>query len=837
MTTLLDDLRFSVRTLRKTPAFTITAVLTVALGIGACTAIFSVVNAVLLRYLPYSQPERLAFVQSDLTARGVNDYPMAPGDLPDLRAGITAFQDAASVITNNTVYTSDTGDPEYIVNANVTTNFFRTMGARLVLGRDFVDEDGTPLPPPPQGGPGAQQQGGPGAQPNAAPPPPPPPFITVISHAFWQRRFGGNPDVIGQSFRLGQATGQIVGVLAPEFELLWPKASLINPRPDIYLASRTDFATAPRGSVALRVIGRLKPGATVAQAQEQANRVVADLRERFRNKEAAGLRWRIEPMHAYSVARVRPLLLALMGAVMFVLLIACANVANLLLVRGSQRERELTVRAALGSGRWALMRQTLIESLVLSSWGAILGLGLAWVGTRALIRFGPEDLPRLDTVALDRTVFGFTLLATVISGLAFGLIPALRASRVNVADTLRSAGRSGALAGLGKWLRQGVVVSEVALAFVLLVGCGLMIRSFVTLHRASPGFDSNGVLTFQVPNQNAGVQSFEEATGRARQIHERLAGIPGVIAVSSASGLPLGGSPGSVPWGTEAALTDPDLFQQADARSVREGYFETMRTRVIEGRTFTEADAAPGRNVIVIDEVLARMAFPGTSAVGQRLWSRPGGQENIPFEVIGVVQHQRNLSPAEDSRQTWYTPGFATNQWIVRTSGDPMQVLQTVRNELRQFNATMLVANARPLFDLVDDARAETRFALWCIGLFAVIATILSSIGLYGVLSTTVSMRTAEIGMRMALGASTQNIFKLIARQGLVLSTTGIVAGVVIAFWLSRLMTSILVGVRPTDPATFAVTGALFLAIALVACSVPALRAARLAPVVALRED
>ena len=829
MTTLLDDARYSIRTLRKSPAFTITAVLTIALGIGACTAIFSVVNAVLLRYLPYAQPERLAFVQSDLTARDVNDYPMAAGDLPDLRTGITAFQDAASVITNRTVYTSDTGEPEYVVSANVTTNFFRTMGARFMRGRDFVEEDGTPLPPPPQGGPGAQPQ-------NAAPPVLPP-FITVISHGFWQRRFGGDPGVIGQTFRLGQATGEIVGVLAPEFELLWPKASLIEPRPDIYLASRQDFANAPRGAVSLRVIGRLKPGATVAQAQEQANRVVADLRQRFPVKEAAGLRWRIEPMHAYSVARVRPLLVALMGAVTFVLLIACANVANLLLVRGSHRERELTVRAALGSGRWSLMRQTLVESLVLSSWGAILGLGFAWIGTRALIRFGPEDLPRLDTVSLDGTVFGFTLLATLLSGLAFGLIPALRASRVNVADALRSSGRSAALAGLGRWLRQGVVVSEVALAFVLLVGCGLMIRSFATMLRAQPGFDSSGVLTFQIPNQNQGVQSFDEALVRARQIYERLAGMPGVTAVSATSGLPMGGSPGSIPWGTEAALTNPDLFQQADYRTVRDGYFEAMRTRVIEGRTFTEADAAPDRNVVVIDEVLARLAFPGTSAVGKRLWARPAGQQNTAFEVIGVVQHQRNLSPAEDSRQTWYLPGFATNNWIVRTAGDPMQILQTVRNDIRAFNSTMLVANARPLVELVDDARAETRFALWCISVFAVLAVILASVGLYGVLSTTVSMRTAEIGMRMALGASTQNIFRLIARQGVVLAAFGIVAGLITAFWMSRLMSTMLVGVTATDPVTFAVMGALFLAIALVACSIPALRASRLAPVVALRED
>jgi putative ABC transport system permease protein len=379
----------------------------------------------------------------------------------------------------------------------------------------------------------------------------------------------------------------------------------------------------------------------------------------------------------------------------------------------------------------------------------------------------------------------------------------------------------------------------VALAFVLLVGCGLMIRSFVALNRAQPGFDANGVLTFQIPNQNQGTQSFEEAVTRGGELQERLARIPGVTAVSSASGLPLGGSPGSIPWGTEAALADPDLFQQADFRSIREGYFEAMRTRVIEGRSFTEADARPDANVVVIDEVLARLAFPGTTAVGKRLWSRPGGGENVPFTVIGVVQHQRNLSPAADSRQTWYLPGFASNQWIVRTAGDgdPMRILQSVRSEVRAFNQNMLVANPRPLHELVDDASAETRFALWCIGLFAVIAATLASVGLYGVLSTTVSMRTAEIGMRMALGASTQNIFALITRQGAVLSVTGIFAGVIAAFWFSRLLTTMLVGVTPTDPATFATIGVLFLVIAFAACSIPALRASRLAPVAALRED
>jgi putative ABC transport system permease protein len=829
MKPLLEDVRYALRTLRKSPAFTVTAALTIALGMGACTAIFSVVNAVLLRSLPYAQPERLAFVQGDLTSRNVNDYPMAPGDLPDLRRDVTAFQDVAAVITGRTVFSTDAGDPELIIVGSVTTNFFRTLGARFARGRDFVADDGAPMAPPPQAAPGAPAQG--------AAPPPPPPAMVVISHGFWQRRFGSDPNVAGKTFRMGQQTAQIVGVLMPGFELLWPKQSNVEPHPDVYSALRIDFATAPRGAVSLRVAGRLRPGATFRQAQDQANILVADLRRRFPVKETAGLRWRIEPMHAYVVARVRPLLLSLMGAVVFVLLIACANVANLLLVRGSQRERELTVRAALGSGRWRLLRQTLVESFTLALMGAALGIGLAWAGVRLLTVTGPDDLPRLEHVNLDPAVFAFTLTATVLAALLFGIVPALRASRVDVAQSLRSTGRSTALSGVGRWLRQGVVVAEVALAFVLLVGSGLMVRSFNTVQRARPGFDAGGVLTFQIPNQNQGMQSFQAATARAQLLHEQLARLPGVISVGASTSLPFDGGSGSIPWATEAGATDPNLFQQADLRFLRPGYFETMRTRVLEGRTFTAADNQPDLRLAVIDEVFARMAFPGTSAVGKRLLARATGGPNETFEVIGVVQHQRNLSPAEDSRQTMFLAGFASNRWIVRTSGDPLELLNAVRTAVQQISPNLLVADAKPLSTLVADAGAETRFALWCIIVFAAMAAILASVGLYGVLSTAVRMRTAEIGMRMALGATAHNIFAMVARQGTGLSFAGIVCGLGLAFGVTRIMTTLLVGVEPTDPATFASIVALFLGIAALACSIPALRAARLAPVVALRED
>lgn len=830
MSTLRDDLRYSIRTLSKTPAFTLTAALTIALGIGATTAIFSVVNAVLLRSLPYAEPDRLAFVQSDLAARNVNDFPLPPGDLPDLRRDVSAFEAVAAVVTNRTTFAIDDGDPAAVTTANVTANFFRTLKSRFLLGRDFVEEDAAVPPPQPEAG-AAQQQG---------PPPPQLRMMVVLSHGFWQRAFGSDPDIVGRTFRLNQQqTAEVVGVLEPGFELLWPKASDIEPNPDLYVAMRVDFENASRVNVFLRVVGRLRPGATIAQAQEQANTIVADLRERFPIKETAGLRWRVEPMHAYVVAGVRPLLVALMGAVVFVLLIACANVANLMLVRSIQRERELVVRAALGGGRWTLLRQTLVESLLIAFAGAALGVGLAWVAIRVLITSGPQDLPRLEHVNLDPVVLGFTLGTSVLAALVFGIVPALRASRTDVADSLRTSGRSSSLSGAGRLMRNGVVVAEVALAFVLLVGSGLMIRSFSALQRAEPGFDAGGVLLVQIANQ--GRPTADERAALMQQMREGFARIPGVTAVSAASTVPLEGTASNVRWGTEAALTDPAQFQQADFRIIPGNYFEVMRTRLLEGRVFNEADNTSDPGIAIIDDVFARKAFPGTSAVGKRFLARTAGPEPDWYEVVGVVQHQRNESLSKDSRETMYMPdahvGFgATDRWLLRTTGDPLAIVPAARNELRNIDRTLVIAAVQPLNALVDQSRAPTRFALMCIGVFAVLAAILASIGLYGVLATAVRQRTGEIGMRMALGATARDIFAVIVSQGVLLSAGGIVIGVLAAFWLTRLMTTLLVGVEPTDPTTFITIVASFQAIAALACCIPALRAARLQPAHALRE-
>jgi putative ABC transport system permease protein len=664
--------------------------------------------------------------------------------------------------------------------------------------------------------------------------------MVILSNEFWQRRFGGDPNVVGTTFRMGQQTAEIVGVLAPGFELLWPKQSGIEPRPDILSAMRVDFANGSRVNVFLRVVARLKPGATVPQAQDQVNQIVAMLRQQFPIKETAGLRWRVEPMHNYVVATVKPALLALMGAVVFVLLIACANVANLLLVRSSQRERELAVRAALGGKRMVLIRQMLVESLVLAVAGGALGLALAWGGMRLLAATGPEDLPRLDHVGLDPTVLAFTIVSTLLATALFGIIPALRASRVSVAGVLRTTGRAGALSGAGRILRNTVVVTEVALAFVLLVGSGLMVRSFIALQQTDPGFDPTGVLSLTIPNQ--GAETPEARQARMRLIRQRLAAIPSVTAVSAASPLPLEGQASNVRWGTEEALTDPAKFQQADFRIVETGYFELMRTRLLEGRVFSEADSRPESRLAVIDDVFARKAFPQGGAVGKRFLARSGGPEPDWYEVIGVVKQQRNGALSEESRETMYVSdgefGFGNaNRWLVRTNATPASIAQSVQSEIRQLDRTLVVADLQPLNALLDKARAPTRFALACIGLFAIIAAVLASVGLYGVLSTTVRQRTAEIGVRMAFGASARNVFGLVVKHGVGLSALGIVVGIVGALALTRVMSTMLVGVSASDPLTFVSIAMLFLVIAALACWLPARRAAGLDPVTALREE
>jgi predicted permease len=843
---LRRDVGFAFRTLLKSPVFSLTALVTIALGIGATTAIFSVINTVLLQPLPYNNRDRLAFVTGDLSARNVKDFPMAPADFSDLVTQVKSFDEVAGLTTGQQPIFDDRGEARMLRIAFVTPNVFRTLGRRVVLGRDFVAEDGLPFAPPPgQGAPGqagaAGRQGGPAqAQQPQAPPQPPPPQTAILTHEFWMDRFGGDSTMVGKTFSIGGGVqrAEVVGILEPGTELLWFEGSSIERRPELYITLRQDFAAGSRTNVFIRAIGKLRAGTTMSGAQDEVNALVKDLRSRFPIKETAGVVWRVEPMHDYLVANTQQSLWTLMGAVVFVLLIACANVANLLLVRTSQRERELAVRSALGAFRGDLVRQMLIESIVLAVAGAALGIGLAWAAIKVLVAIGPQNLPRLDQITLDPLVLGFTAAAAFASALLFGVVPAVRASRVDVADMLRAGGRSSSLAGAGKWLRAGVVTAEVALAFVLLIGSGLMIRSFIALQRAEPGFDPSGVVTFGLANLQE--PSPEGRDALSRRIDERLGAIPGVAGVTATSVLPMSGQQSNLRWGPGEALTNPALFQQADFRAVLPDYFTVMKTQLVDGRFLDASDNAPDLRRVVIDNVLAEKAFQGQRAVGQRFVARIGAEPEW-FEVVGVVKHQRNASLAVDGRETMYlangTIGFNANQWVVRTNGNPENLIPSIRAAIKELNPRYVVNNIRTMDVLLEPARAPTRFALACIGVFAVVAALLAGIGLYGVLSTLVRQRTAEIGVRMAFGASSASILQLVAGQGLKLSALGIGVGLVTAFAVTRVMSTMLVGVSPTDPLTFVAIALFFLAVTALACWIPARRASRLDPVVALRDE
>lgn len=840
MDTLRQDFAYALRALVQRPTFAITAILTLALGIGASTAIFSVVNAVLLRPLPYAQAERLVLVWAELRARELKDFPFPAGDFQDLKAQATAFEDLAAISPGRAPLGGDGGQPEQVSFMGATPNLFTLLGARVALGRDFTAEDATPQPQPPQAPGGQGQAGGPGAPPGANAPPAPPPLPTsvILTHDFWQRRYGGDPGVLGKTLDVGNNRATVVGVLAPGFELLFPPNTNIDARPDMFAAMRIDYENASRINVFLRVIGRLRPGVSITTAREQAERVAATLREQFPIKKTADLHFDVLPMHEDLVADVRPTIVALMGAVVLVLLIACANVANLLLVRAAARGRELAVRAVLGSSPWRLVRQMLAESLVLAGAAAAVGIALAWGGMKVLAAVAPENLPRLDDVRLDPLVLAFAIGASLLSVALFAVVPAMRASRPDVGQTLRAGGRAPGLAA-GKMLRNGVVVAEVALSFVLLVGGGLMLRSFVALLESDPGYDPRGVLTFV-----AGPQAPQPDARAAfmRTLRERLHALPGVTGVTAASPFPLDGITANARWGREDAVSDPAKFQQANVHIVLPGYFETMRTRVVGGRTFGETDNVRETKAIVIDEKLAAKAFPGESPVGRRLLVRVRSPEPEWLDIVGVVQQQRHESlVAEEREAIFVTDAFmgngAAGRWAVRTTGDADAAALTpaIRQILRELDARIPLAEVQPMQALVDRARAPTRFVLILATIFAIVAAILAAVGLYGVLATAVRQRTAEIGVRIAIGAPKRSVFGLVLGEGLKLSLAGVAVGALGALVLTRVLRGLLFGVGPTDPVTYVMAVPLFLVIALAACWVPARRAAGLPPIEALR--
>lgn len=824
------------RTLRKHPAFTVTAVLTIALGIGASTAIFSVTNAVLLRPLPYRNPGELVVAGMDLEKRNVKGLPFSNADYLDLKNGTKGqFADMAGVFTNQVVGQKSDGSPEQFTMAVVTTNFFGVMGAQIVAGRDFDEQDGIPQPKPPA----AQSGAGPGA----APPQPQLPQMAILSHEYFVKRFGGNPAVLGHT--LGNSGGPnpvIVGVLAPGFRLYFPPENQVLPAPDIWVANRLDYDAAERNDFSITPVGRLRRGITLQQAQAAADAVAAEGRRTIPIDASVGYHISLASMRQHLVAEARPAIVALMGSVIFLLLIACANVANLLLVRASLRESEFAVRAAMGANRGQLIVPLLTEACLLALAGTALGLGLAWAGVRELRHLAPANLPRLDTIGIDGTVMIFAALAGLAAAALFGLAPAWRASQPGLMNLLRGSSRISGLAS-GATLRNVVVMAEVSLSFVLLVGSGLMFRSFLDLQRIDPGFDAHNLLTFQLLGAaGTGGKTAAEREARRQQVEYRLHAIPGVQAVAASFPFPLTGGYSPVRWGTEAALSDPSRYQATDLQIVAPGYFEAMHVPLLAGRTFTEDDDQPNRNYVVVDEDLARKAFPGQSAVGKRILTRVRGPQAEFVQIIGVVRHQREESLAIPGReQIYFTDaffdGFTPPWFALRTESDPAGYEAQVRAAIGDISHSYLVTKVAPAETVVQRAQASTRFSLLLITVFAVIAGSLAAVGLYGVLATAVRQRTSEIGVRMALGAERGDILRLIVKQGLRLSAVGIALGIVAAIVLGRVMTSMLVGIKPTDPATFAGITAAFLGITLLASWLPARRAAGLDPKIALHEQ
>jgi hypothetical protein len=789
----IKNLTIASRILWKHPAFTITAVLTIALGVGASTAIFSVTNAVLLRPLPYEDPGRLVIGGMDLRKRNVHDLPFSNADFIDLREGTKPlFTDMAGVFTGRMVQPSENGTPEQIKWAIVTTNFFQLTGGKILYGRDFTPLDGSPQPPPP---PGDAENSAASRLPRFA----------ILSYEYFRRRYGADQSVIGHTMTFTGGPGPVIaGVVAPGFHLYFPPSADVEAAPDIWIANRLDYDAPNRKSFSIWPIGRLKDGASLANAQSAADQVADQARKDFPISSSSG----------YS------------------------NVANLLLVRASFREHEFAIRAAMGANRWRLILPLFTEACLLAAMGTVLGLGLGWAGIHELRVLAPTNLPLLDDVRIDGIVLAYTALAGLAAAAIFGIAPAWRASQPTLMNVLRGTSRTAGLAS-GASLRNLVVMAEVALSFVLLIGSGLMFRSFLELQRVDPGFDPHNLLTLQLVGAPLDKPTPEERAVQMGQIEQRLRSIQSVTASYP---FPLTGEFSPIRWGTEEALKDPSRFQATEFQFVLPGYFETMRTPVIEGRTFTDEDNLPGRNRVVIDDTLAKKAFPGESAVGKRILIRIRTPEPEWVEIIGVVAHQRTVSLAEAGReQVYFTDAFmgsgSVRSWALRTSKTPAGYSEEVRAAIKGIDSHLLITEMETADSVVYRAQAGTRFSLLLISVFALIAVTLAGIGLYGVLSTVVRQRTSEIGVRMALGAERNDIVQLIVLQGMRLSAIGIAIGLVAAIVLGRVITAMLVGVKPTDPATFAGVTVVFLTISALASWIPARRASILDPTKALREQ
>jgi len=818
-----SDLRYAVRTLARAPGFTAVAVLTLALGIGANTAIFSIVNAALIRPLEYPEPNRIVTLWGSNPALsiGLDLLPMTAKHWDAWRRRNHVFEEVAA-FDSKELHLTGSGAPEHFDAARVTAGFFSVFGVKPYLGRTFVPEE--------------DRAGGGKA--------------AVVSYALWQNRFGGDPGLIGRTLTLSGQGYRVIGVLPPGFG--FPKGAEVpsyyhfGARTDLWISASLTQHEIDNGSLGFTVVARLKPGIPVKQAQAEMSLIMRQLAREDPNNNK-GFSVRVIPLRETIVSGLRPALLAIMAAVAAVLLIACANLANLLLTRAVSRRKEIALRAALGAGRWQLIRQLLAESLLLSLTGGVLGLLLARWGVVLVERMMPAGLPRVGDAQLDSAVVAFSLLVSVLTGVLFGLAPAWNAAKLDLNRSLKEGGRSSTTQA-HPLVRRGLVVSEIAMAMVLVVTAGLLLKSFLKLQSVDTGFHPENLIAVDLSLPGAGY--FERGSGRYDQpgrraefvalVTERASAVPGVSSVAAISELPLSGRVSMEGLRFEGRPV-PDMSQPpvADSRSATPGYLRTMGVRLLKGRWFTEQDRADSVPVAVIDDTMARVYWPGEDPIGKRFrnlnsanpwWTIVGVARSVTHSGLGAKKNPEYFRPFSQQEVSWMTV-------VVRSAIDPSALLAALRKEIWAVDKDLPVSDITTVTQLVSDAAAAPRFRSLLIGVFGAFALLLASLGIYGVISYTVAQQMHDLGIRVALGAGTRDILRLIVGGGLALAATGVAAGLVGAFGLTRLLASLLYGVTPTDAWTFGGVAVLLLAVALVASYIPARRAMRVDPLVALRYE
>lgn len=817
MQTLWQDLRFGVRVLLKQPGFTLIAVITLALGIGANTAIFSIVNAVLLRPLPYAEPERLVAIWETGNRNPAGKSAVAYPNFFDWRTHSTSFERMAAYYTNSVTLTG-VATPVNLRCAVVSAELFALLGAKPQQGRLFLPEEDKP-----------NSTG----------------RAVIVSQGFWQRQFSSDSNLAGKTLTLNGRLFNVVGVMPAGFQYpieadpveLWVAAGVDGEKDKPEDQANNE----QRGAHFLQVVGRLKPGVEIKQAQAELDVIAANLEKAYPDTNTrAGVR--VISYHNDLVSDYRSALWIILGAVGCVLLIACANVANLLLARATVRYKEIAVRSALGANRWRVIRQLLTESLTLSLVGGCLGLLLAWWGIEMLVRIIPEDVPRLAEINLDRWVFGFTFLVSALTGIIFGLAPAMQASKVELTEAMKEGGRASSSSGRSR-LRNALVIAEIAVAIVVLVGAGLLLQSFRNLQQVDLGYDTGNVLTASVEIPDTQYPKQEQAAAFYTGLMEKVKALPGVESASAITPLPLSGDTFSITFEVEGRNIPKGELPNAHFRVISEEYFSTMKIPLLAGRDFAASDGAASQPAVIINEAFAQKHFPGEVPLGKHL--KPGismGGEMKWYEIVGIVKnvkHRQSLS--RDYEPEYYFPhrqlSFGNMNLVVRTKNDPRALVGALQNEVSSLDKNVPLYRPKTLEQYLGVAVSQPRFNAFLLTLFAGLALLLTAIGLYGVMAYSVVQRTQEIGIRIALGARTGDVLKMVLRHGLILAAIGLVIGLGIAFALTRLMSAMLYGVTATDPLTFAIIALLLSGVALLACYLPARRATQVDPLIALRSE